>query len=324
MNKTFLLKALVSVSLLLFLLSRVDFQYLWQLVTSTRLSYVALALVSYVLSQIVSCFRWVLLARPLGFALPMKQYLSYYFIGMFFSLFAPSTVGGDVSRVFYLARGGNTVRDKPWGKLTTHALASVVADRVVGLAALVWIGGAALIAFPRYSLPPLIYYLTGAMSAGFLVLWLLLPLFSRLLQRTNYSAGEHLRLSLETYRRNQGIILQTIVLSLVVHAIQSAIQVILGFALDLHLPWSYAFILYPLVGVFSALPISFNGIGLREGGYVFLLGHLGVSSEKALAFGLLWFFMVALDSLIGGLVFVLTKTARPSAESLNVRPHLED
>jgi hypothetical protein len=80
----------------------------------------------------------------------------------------------------------------------------------------------------------------------------------------------------------------------------------------LDLPWSFCFILYPLVGTFSALPVSLNGIGLREGGYLFLLGTIGIASEKAVAFSLLWFVIVILASLVGGLVFILRKGPRPS------------
>jgi uncharacterized membrane protein YbhN (UPF0104 family) len=79
------------------------------------------------------------------------------------------------------------------------------------------------------------------------------------------------------------------------------------------IPLSYAFIIYPLVGTFSALPVSLNGIGLREGGYIFLLTRIGVSPEQAIAFGLLWIIVVALDSSIGGLIYVLKNRAAPRA-----------
>jgi len=78
-------------------------------------------------------------------------------------------------------------------------------------------------------------------------------------------------------------------------------------------------IIYPLVGTFSALPISLNGIGLREGGYLFLLRQIGVSPEKAIAFGILWFAIIVLDSLVGGVVFIAKKSPKPSvlAQAIN-------
>jgi uncharacterized membrane protein YbhN (UPF0104 family) len=120
---------------------------------------------------------------------------------------------------------------------------------------------------------------------------------------------------LDVYCKNQRIILAALGLSLLVHFIQSGMQILLGLALGLKIPWSYSFILYPLVGLFSSLPISFNGIGLREGGYLFLLAQIEISAEKAIAFGLLWFAMVALESLVGGVVFVVAKGRRARGDS---------
>lgn len=309
----FLLKTLVSLGFLSFLFSRIDMTQLIQVLSSAHVSYLLVALAGYFLGQIISSVRWALLAQPLGFRNPFKDFAVFYFIGMFFNLFAPSIVGGDVSRVFYLARGGNKGQEKDWTGPTACALISVVADRAIGMAVLVWIGAVALVVFPNYSLPWIVRYPAFALALGFLLVWLLLPLLNRFLQRREHPIGKNLRLALETYRGSRQIILQTIVLSLFVHSIQTWIQILLGRALDLEIPWSYCFILYPLVSVFSAIPISLNGIGLREGGYLFLLGQIDVSSEKAIAFGLLWFIIIALDSLIGGVVFIVRKGPKPSA-----------
>lgn len=308
-----LLKTLVSLGLLSFLLSRIDLSGLLETLTSAHLFYVVLVLIIYLLSQLLSCFRWVLLARPLGFRLPYREFLSFYFIGMFFNLFAPSTVGGDVGRVFYLARGGTETREGGRAAPTAYALISVVADRAIGLAVLVWIGALALLVFPAYSLPLVIRYLTYAVALGSLLGWASVPLINRFLRRREDPLGKNLRWGLETYWGHQSVIIQTVLLSFFVHFIQTGVQLLVGQALYLDLPWSYGFILYPLVGLFSALPISLNGIGLREGGYLFLLRQIDVSSEKAIAFGILWFIIVAFDSLIGGIVFILRKVPKPSA-----------
>ena len=81
----------------------------------------------------------------------------------------------------------------------------------------------------------------------------------------------------------------------------------MGKALNLDLPLSFCLMLYPLVGTFAAIPISFGGIGLRESGYMFLLSVLGLSAEKGIAFGLLLFIIVALDSLLGGVLFLIKR-----------------
>ena len=46
-------------------------------------------------------------------------------------------------------------------------------------------------------------------------------------------------------------------------------------------------------------------LGLREGGYVFFLGLIGIREPAALAFGLVWFTIMVLGALPGGLLLLL-------------------
>ena len=84
------------------------------------------------------------------------------------------------------------------------------------------------------------------------------------------------------------------------------------------MPFSFCLIVYPLVGTFAAIPISLNGLGLREGGYIFLLAVIGIGAEKGIAFGILLFLIVALDSLIGGLLFLFKRKSPPVEQSETV------
>ena len=306
-------KLLISAGLLVFFLSRIDLTRFVQAFGSAEFSYVAIVLVIYLLVQLVAAIRWTVLARPLGFETRFKNMATYYFIGMFFNLFAPSTVGGDVSRVYYLARDGENNQEKRWTATALHAAIAVLSDRAIGMIVLIWLAAAALAFFPGYAVPKAIRILTFALAVGFLLAGSALPLLRRLLPENGHHTVAKLRIVLRTYRAHWSAILLAILLSLVIHLIQSWMHVLIGRSLHIEIPLSYCFILYPLVGTFAALPISFNGIGLREGGYLFLLGLIGVDVEKAVAFGLLLFLVVALDSLIGGIVFVLKKSPRPTA-----------
>jgi len=306
-----LVKIAVSLGLLAFFLFKLDLRNFWRALASAHISYLVVGLVAYFLSQLISSVRWALLARLLGFANPQKEFTVFYLIGMFFSLFAPGTVGGDVGRIVYLARTGDRENEGRRAGALGFAAISVLADRAVGMAVLIWIGTVALASAPRYSVPVAIRYVTFALALGFLLAWALLPLLGWLLRSKENPAWKNLRLALQTFRARRPVIIQTMLLSLVVHGVQSWIHVLIGHALAVEIPWSYALIVYPLVGTFSALPISLNGIGLREGGYLFLLGRIGIGSEKAIAFSLLWFLVSALNSTIGGLVFILRRSAQP-------------
>jgi len=311
-----MLKLLVSAGLLLFFFTRIHIERFLHTLASADFSYVALALIVYLFAQLFAALRWAILARPLGFDTRYKDFSLYYLIGMFFNLFAPSTVGGDVTRVYYLARDGEKNRQKGWAVSTVPAAVSVFMDRAVGMTVLVWLGAAGLVLFPYYAVPPAIRSLTFALSIGLVAGGLLVPLLRRFFPDDGHPILVKLRLAMNAYRAHWGVIPQAIVISFVLHLIQAWLHVMMGKALQIDVPFSFCIILYPLVGTFAALPVSLNGLGLREGGYLFLLGLIGINSEKAVAFGLLLFLIVVVDSLIGGLLFLVKKSPKPADDAL--------
>jgi glycosyltransferase 2 family protein len=306
-----LMKLLVSAGLLIFFLTRIHVERFLDTLVAADFSYVALGLVVYLAAQLFGALRWAILARPLGFDTRYKDLGLYYLIGMFFNLFAPSTVGGDVTRVYYLARDGEKTPGKGWAVSTIPAAVSVFMDRAVGMAVLVWLGAAGLLLFPAYGVPSVIRGLTFALSLALIAGALLVPLLRRILPDDGHPIVVKLRLAMRAYHAHWGVIPQAILLSFVLHLVQAWMHLLVGKALQINLPFSFCLILYPLVGTFAALPLSLNGIGLREGGYLFLLGLIGVNAEKGVAFGLLLFLIVAVDSLIGGVLFLMKKSPKP-------------
>jgi glycosyltransferase 2 family protein len=313
-----LIKLLVSGGLIAYILMRIHIERSFHTLVSAKLSLIVLALVVYLLAQALSAVRWTVLVRPLGIKTPFKDLVSYYLIGMFFNLFAPGTVGGDVSRVYYLVK--DQPRDDQGRTVPTVRVAmSVFMDRAIGMVVLIWMGAAGLLLFPSYPVPAAIRSLTLMLAFGFAICTVLIPVLRRALPGDGNSLIVKLRLVLRSYRAHWHAIAVGILLSLIVHLIQAWMHLVMGRALNLAIPFSFCLIVYPLVGTFAAIPISLNGLGLREGGYIFLLGLIGIDSENGIAFGLLLFLIVAADSLIGGILFLLKRTRSSSANAAEAR-----
>ncbi|MSP39444.1 MAG: flippase-like domain-containing protein [Deltaproteobacteria bacterium] len=305
------IKLLVSGGLLAYFFSRVHPERFIHTLASANYSWIALALVVYLFAQLISAVRWTVLARPLGIATPFKNLVNYYLIGMFFNLFAPGTVGGDVSRVFYLVRD-EEAHAHGRAVTTTRAAMSVLMDRAIGMIVLVWLGAAGLLLFPDYPVPSTARLITLIMAGGFVAAVLLIPVLRQLLPEGSHPLVVKIRLALRSYRTDWRAPAAASALSVLVHLIQSWMHFIMALALGLDLPFSFCIIVYPLVGTFSAIPVSLNGLGLREGGYIYLLAVIGIGTEQSIAFGLLLFLIVVLDSLIGGVLFLLQRSARPA------------
>ena len=242
--------------------------------------------------QLLSAIRWSWLARGLGLAVSTGRKVRIYFLGMFLSLFLPSIIGGDVARGWLLARGREHAG---W-----PAAASVLLERlngVLGIGVLVslclffldlpmiwmigWGGGLLVALLLLVSVPRWWPWLVRSGWSGKLSGWKTLPLTSSALQRAWW---------------------QSLPVSLLFQALVVQAHIFLGLAVGMEMSWfAYGFMVC-VVALVSAIPISFNGFGIREAGYVGIAGWFGVNAEAAGAMAALWVLVLMLAALPGGVV----------------------
>jgi uncharacterized membrane protein YbhN (UPF0104 family) len=185
------------------------------------------------------------------------------------------------------------------------AFASVVFDRASGLVILVTIGLGAWVARSGDELPSSLVWLAAGVMAALLLSWLLLP---RIVTRV-LPAGHRIRRflvdDLASLWRDRALLGRVVALSAAFHLLEVTAQYVLAHALDVRVPYSYCLVFHPLVTVAASFPVTIGGLGLREGGYVFLLGLVGIDPALAFTMGLLWSVVVLFGGLVGGAVLLL-------------------
>jgi hypothetical protein len=90
-------------------------------------------------------------------------------------------------------------------------------------------------------------------------------------------------------------------------------------ALGLSIASAYFFLFVPLLAVIVSLPISLNGIGVREGAGVVLFGLVGVGRAQAFALQFTTYLVAVAVSLLGGLVFLIRIPHRRAGSNPNRR-----
>ena len=70
----------------------------------------------------------------------------------------------------------------------------------------------------------------------------------------------------------------------------------------------------PIANVFASLPITLNGLGVREAAYLVLFGYAGLARSDTIALGLLWFASTLLGELTGIFAFDTTNLLAASEE----------
>ncbi len=286
-------RAAVSIGLLLWLFRRVDVGSVFSSFGAIAPGVWCSAFALYLLSQVLSSIRWSILARALGFSGRMITYLKFYFVGMFFSLFLPSAIGGDVLKTFFLARGE---------KKKLKAGYSILCDRLVGLWAMFLLGAGAVIISPQ-ELPrrfgAMLLITACAMTFGVLGM----PLVKKMLAIFFPVLSERLD-SMLVYWSHPRVIASALTLSLMLQFCGMYAVYLLGHGLGLPCTPEFYFSSFPLVALLTILPISLSGLGIREGGFVYFMGLKHVPPEKAITLSLGFFAVQAAAALLGGIGFL--------------------
>lgn len=315
-----MLRVGISGGLLAWVLSTLDLSTLWEHAKLLNPWAWGAALILSIVSQSLCSVRWWTLATALGIRAGVVRIWRLYAEGLFFSLCLPSSIGGDVVKVFRLS---------PTTSGRVLAALSVAADRIAGLVAILIIGmaalsGRALEVSGWATLGLGVGFLLAACAAVLLGTWVMRKVHASLAAEGRIA--KILR-PLVPYQDRPGVLIAAIAQSIVIQLMNATIIVALGWGLGLQIPLVAYYSVAPLVALAMALPLSINGVGVREGLIVVLLREYGVAADLSAALGLLWFTVTVTTGLLAGLVYALAPKLTHEEETqveTNVRSETEE
>ena len=306
----------VSLALLAYLLSTTDLSALEEKVRSADLVDLFAAVLCFLAMLALATWRWQLLLGALGAPAPIRRLTASYLVATFFNNFLPSNIGGDIVRV----------RDS--SRLTGSVATSVA---VVGIDRILGFGALYLLAAVAFALaPPVVRGLAGARVVllglavlfGFLAYIFFRPGTARWIMATTRLSSidwareqfEVVQGAVHAYRARVGTIWLAGAASLVIQALAVLYYLAIAHALGIPLPASAAFLMVPLCTLLQAVPVSFNGWGLREGLFTLYFSQVGLPRSSALAFSLVGAGLMVLLSLSGAFVWMARSSgAAPDA-----------
>jgi uncharacterized membrane protein YbhN (UPF0104 family) len=252
----------------------------------------------YAAGQLLSSFKWFTIARSAGISASYPAALRAYFIGMYLNCFGLGTIGGDVARGLLIGAED--------GKKSV-ALASVVADRLHGLAVLSGIGAIAALCFGLHALDEWLVLTLVSIGAGIVVGWFIgPPLLLKVLPQHNRIRSQ-LELLTGAFPRTPQVLTKITIISAMFHLLQISLHIVMAKAVGVEVPLPLLLVTVPFINILATLPVSWNGLGVRERAYVFFLVPSVLQPEHAVAFGAMWLLAVTVCSAIGGIVAVVTK-----------------
>ncbi len=305
---TFLLKAVITALILALLVSRLDMSAFSSIVGGLDWPLFVFSLAILAGRNVLGAWRHRTLLRYFGDPPGILALFRYYFIGAFFNMFLPTVVGGDIARAYYLYRDSG-------GRAET--MSSVIVERALGLYAMMLLAVYALIHGYLAGLPAfdsgIVRLIFIAFGSGLIVSLLF---FSQRLEHLILAVvpgkatvilkpAMNLVRHVGSYRKAPGLLVQALVLSLVFQFVGIISTYILSRSLGETTPFIYFLLFLPVVWLISMVPVSINGLGIRESAYVVLFSMAGMSKEAALAMGLLWFGQTLIIGIAGAFFFLL-------------------
>ena len=302
-------KVAVTVLLFYYIFRKIDFHQFGSTLRGAKLDLLIAGFLLLWIAHFVCIFRWRILMRPLMPLPSVGNLFGIYCIGIFFNMIFPTVIGGDVVKIYYAG--------KPSGQYA-KSFASTFLDRDAGMLAMMIIACIAIVIYPAKVPGIKVSVIIWTVFALFVIgnAGLFSPPLHRLMGDTLLRLGlpriarkiNVISDAFQTIGKHPGKLLWALLISFVNQLLVISVTWILAIGLRLQIPLTYFMIFVPVITLISMIPISLNGMGLREYSFMSLFGAIGVSPASCIALGLISSFLLILSSVPGGIVYIFFKS----------------
>lgn len=263
-----ILKISVSVFCLWYVSRKIEFDKAGQVLKSAEWISLSGAFIAFIISKVLASVRLNIYFKNIGIQISERRNLKLYWLGMFYSLFLPGSIGGDVYKVILLKKKHGT----PYKKTT----AAVLLDRFSGLLGL----GIILVIYSFLKLPLIFGFLIAAsIVAATVVFYYIIQKWFR-----DFIPG----------------FWPTLIMGLLVQAVQVICIYLIMLSLNIVHDQSAFVFIFLISSVVSVLPLTVGGLGIRE--VVFLEGatFFKLDAETSIIISLLFYLITLVVSAAGG------------------------
>lgn len=305
---------LIGIILLAFILVNIDLGKLLDIILKANILLLAFTLVLFIVNLSLKSFKWKIVIKAFNIDYPFSKCFSGWASGFFVSLFTPAKIG-DFIRSFYLSSDTNTLVGK--------AFSTVLIERLIDVALILLLGFVSVLLFALIFGKTIVSIELLAIIIVLFILFvsillkkkymkmLLKPLFNTIIPN-NFK--EQLKMNFSSFydsiiglKSKKTLLAKATLIGLTAWLISIFMAYVLFLALDLNVPFYYAFVIVPSIGLVDLLPISISGFGTREAAVIFLLSFYSISAESAVAFSLLYYFFGHVPTALTGFYFFIKR-----------------
>ncbi len=265
-------KTTITVSLLIFVFVNVDLsKLLKELGNETNYALILLALLVLIISHIFGHTTWMSIIYSKEKKIKKYDILASYWKGLFFNLVLPTSIGGDI------VKGVGII--KQYNK-SHFFISTIFLDRIINLSFLIIMGCLAFFFYFQYwEILALFAFLVAAVviSIFFFGRWLLYKIVILFHKKKHRDNVLRLIIVFKYLLSSRESLLLVGCCAFVSQFLKTIVTYILAIGLGYQLSFTPTFLIVPVQTLVSLIPISINGIGLREFSNQIFEGMPGIS-----------------------------------------------
>jgi glycosyltransferase 2 family protein len=307
--KTYWLKLAVGIAIIaLLLIFKVNLREISREFIHVQPLWIILAGALHIIGLLISAYRWQLLLGVMQVDAPLMGLLSAYLIGGFFNNFLPTRVGGDIYRM---------VASSKYTGSMLRPFAVIIVERLSGIYGLILIGITAAVLYPRFHEIRNLALALFILAVGGFLITLLFYGSKRFYQwLTNLTSKLPAKISTKLigifeafwhFSRSKKTMVYVFVLGLLLQFNVILYYYLIARGIQMNMSLLEASLVMPLLICIQLLPLTPNGIGVREFSYIYLLKPFGVSEAQAVAFSFWDYILTFAYGLVGGILYLLRK-----------------
>jgi len=304
-----IVRFLVTLFLFFLLFTFVDLSIFFSIAQNANILLLIFLISFFLILIILKSLKWNIILRGYGIKESLKITSIFYWIGSFFNNFLPSSVGGDSYKFIAL--------NKRWPNQKAAIGSSLVLERLIGIFTMIpfpiMIGWLFLGQNQRFDL------LYWGYSIGFFVIILVMVAGwfaarhygNDMLTKARSSIVRKIFFIIDvffSYRDQTGLSL-AVLISIVLFVLSCLFYLLCFRAFGEQIGFMHLIFILPIISVAGAVPISINGLGVKEGLSVFLFSMFGISLEVALAVALTARVLLIIATSTGGIAYLFVRPA---------------
>jgi hypothetical protein len=272
------------------------------------------------LGIIISAYQWQIMLDGERIHVDLRKLVNLYLIGITFSHFFPTGMGGDIVKIYHVGREG---------KNFAGSACAALMSRVTGYIGMLLLSLPALFIWrENFSHPLTVTYVLFSilMCAGLVVSAVVVMALPRILQGKwatwrIFSTLGNVGSALIASTRRPSFMTGSILFGVLFHLSAALNYYVYGMALHIQVPVTFYLVAIPLVSLVAFLPFSINGFGLRESALVYIFATMHVPGTTSMLLGLLADAQSLFFGLVGGALYLAmgrVKAKQEMSDTLSV------